>query len=208
MLARSKRQKNEKQNTSFGFHLYRLRSRETAESYESDLKKWFDGDVEFACLSNYMINLNWLISVVPSLKTIPNVLIIHGEMQDDRLKRVINAHGLKQCRLHRPPLPIPFGTHHSKACILKFPTGIRIVIHTANLIYRDCGNKTQGAWIQDFPPKSDSSSSEFEEDLVHYVSCLGLTNARKKELTNLIQSHDFSSARVKLIASVPGSSQF
>lgn len=173
--------------------------------YETDLASWFDGDVTYACLSDFMIDLDWLTSAVPSFKDIPKILILHGEMHDDHLKHAIQKHGLHQIKLHRPPLPIPFGTHHSKACILKFPAGLRVVVHTANLIYCDCGEKTQGAWIQDFPPKTAvSEASEFEGDLVRYLKALRIPSVELKELLGIIGEHDFSAANVKLIPSVPG----
>lgn len=36
---------------------------------------------------------------------------------------------------------------------MQFRDGIRVVVHTANLIYGDCNNKAQGVWWQDFPKK-------------------------------------------------------
>ena len=54
---------------------------------------------------------------------------------------------------HKPPLPDAYGTHHSKAFLAQMGSGLRLIIHTANLIYPDCNNKTQGVWYQDFPPK-------------------------------------------------------
>ena len=55
--------------------------------------------------------------------------------------------------LHAPPLPVQFGTYHSKAFVMEYETGLRVVVHTANLIYVDCNNKSQGLWYQDFPLK-------------------------------------------------------
>ena len=48
------------------------------------------------------------------------------------------------------------GTHHSKAFIIEHETGLRVVIHTANLIYCDNNYKSQGLWVQDFPKKVKS----------------------------------------------------
>ena len=52
-----------------------------------------------------------------------------------------------------PPKPQPWGTHHTKLFLVHYGTGVRVIVHTANLIYGDCNNKTQGIWWQDFPPK-------------------------------------------------------
>lgn len=43
---------------------------------------------------------------------------------------------------------------HSKAFIIRYAAGLRVVVHTANLIYPDCNNKTQALFVQDFPLKS------------------------------------------------------
>lgn len=77
--------------------------------------------------------------------------------------------------LHKPPLPISYGTHHSKAMLLVYPQGIRVVVHTANLIYVDWNNKTQGLWMQDFPWKDvkvNNRECSFENDLVDYLRTL------------------------------------
>ncbi|KAJ0735266.1 putative phosphodiesterase I [Helianthus annuus] len=67
---------------------------------------------------------------------------------------------------------------------LVYPQGIRIIVHTANLIYVDWNNKSQGLWMQDFPWKHGGSDkgSGFESDLIDYLSAL----------------------KVRLIAFVPG----
>ncbi|MFS8007735.1 putative phosphodiesterase I [Helianthus anomalus] len=58
---------------------------------------------------------------------------------------------------------------------LVYPRGIRIIVHTANLIYVDWNNKSQGLWMQDFPWKSG-----FESDLIDYLSALKGSYAAKK----------------------------
>ena len=195
---------------SLGFHLYRLRHKTSHSDVDGHLASWFRGEVHYACLSNYLVDLAWLLSAVPSIASIPELLLIHGERYSDaHLRDAIEQHGLHQMVLHRAPLPIPYGTHHSKACLIKFATGMRVVIHTANLIYVDCGNKTQGAWIQDFPKKRvhSKSTSPFERDLLEYFAAVQLPAAQKTKLFQYIQEHDFSNARAKLIASVPGLSR-
>jgi hypothetical protein len=37
-----------------------------------------------------------------------------------------------------------YGTHHTKMMLLLYTTGMRIVVHTANLIEKDWHQKTQG----------------------------------------------------------------
>jgi hypothetical protein len=81
------------------------------------------------------------------------VLVVHGERGTNALmiSQQAAAAGLTSPRFaaHAPPLPITFGTHHSKAFLLGYRHGgLRLIVHTANLIYPDCNNKTQGLWYQ------------------------------------------------------------
>ena len=43
-----------------------------------------------------------------------------------------------------PPLPMQYGTHHSKFVILGYPLGIRVVLLTANHIHSDHYEMTDG----------------------------------------------------------------
>ena len=40
-----------------------------------------------------------------------------------------------------------------QAFIIEYDSGVRVIVHTANLIRIDFDNKTQGMWWQDFPRK-------------------------------------------------------
>lgn len=65
--------------------------------------------------------------------------------------------------------------------LLVYPQGVRVIVHTANLIYVDWNNKSQGLWMQDFPWKDQSNSTKgcgFENDLVDYLSTLKVPNFR------------------------------
>ncbi|GAV73664.1 Tyr-DNA_phospho domain-containing protein [Cephalotus follicularis] len=171
------------------------------------------GDIVFAVLSNYMVDIDWLIPACPILTKIPHVLVIHGEGDGalDHMKRKKPANWI----LHKPPLPISFGTHHSKAMLLVYSKGVRIIIHTANLINVDWNNKSQGLWMQDFPWKDQNKPGKgcaFETDLIDYLSALKWPEftANFPSLGNIninssfFKKFDYSNATVRLIASVPG----
>lgn len=94
--------------------------------------------------------------------------------------------------LHKPPLPISFGTHHSKAMLLVYPQGIRVVVHTANLIHVDWNNKTQGLWMQDFPWKDAKDVNRivsFENDLVDYLSAIKVAASRALVFSSWLTYH-------------------
>ncbi|CAL9055894.1 unnamed protein product [Musa banksii] len=170
------------------------------------------GNVLVAILSNYMVDIDWLLSACPSLRKVPHVLVVHGESgaTEDHLKKVKPANWV----LHKPPLPIAYGTHHSKFMLLVYHSGVRVVVHTANLIYVDWNNKTQGLWVQDFPWEDNNSCKDsfFENDLVDYLKMLKLPEftAKLPAVGNVsinasfFRKFDYSSAMVRLIASVPG----
>eukprot|EP00250_Pteridium_aquilinum_P016998 c23402_g1_i3 orf=440-2491(-) len=172
-----------------------------------------EGDILFALLSNYMVDFEWLISACPILNRVPQVVVVHGE-SGGSLER-LKAGKPSPWLLHKPPLPLSYGTHHSKAMILVYRTGVRVIVHTANLIYVDWNNKTQGLWMQDFPYKNEmnkGSTSAFEDDLIEYLEALQWNgcsvNLPNNGLTRIDASFfrrfDYSSAKVRLIASVPG----
>ncbi|XP_022892254.1 tyrosyl-DNA phosphodiesterase 1-like [Olea europaea var. sylvestris] len=107
------------------------------------------------------------------LKKVPHVLVVHGE--GDGTLEYMKRNKPSNWILHKPPLPISYGTHHSKAMLLVYPQGVRVIVHTANLIYVDWNNKSQGLWMQDFPWKDQNSASKgcgFESDLIDYLSVL------------------------------------
>ncbi|KAG0599541.1 hypothetical protein M758_12G160100 [Ceratodon purpureus] len=172
------------------------------------------GDVQVALLSNYMVDIDWLLEACPRLRTVPSVVVFHGEGGGSL--ELLQASKPNSWLLHKPPLRLSYGTHHSKAMFLIYPTGVRIVVHTANLIYIDWNHKSQGLWMQDFPYKSgvaqDSKSSPFENDLVEYLQALewggcmanvsGLGEVRINAA--FFRRFDYSSALVRLVGSVPG----
>ncbi|PNH10367.1 Tyrosyl-DNA phosphodiesterase 1 [Tetrabaena socialis] len=147
------------------------------------------GPLKLALVSNYMVDMGWLMSCCPDLASAQQAA----------------AAGAAHLHLHRPPLPIPFGTHHSKAFLLVYPSGLRLVIHTSNAIFADCNQKTQGLWVQDFPRKPQPAPpSPFERELAAYLAALGLPAALARAVLGAVAEHDFTYARGALVASVPG----
>jgi tyrosyl-DNA phosphodiesterase-1 len=71
--------------------------------------------------------------------------------------------------------------------LLVYPRGIRVVVHTANLIHVDWNYKSQGLWMQDFPWKDAKDLHKkalFENDLVDYLSALKVTGCFLCALVN------------------------
>ncbi|GET92062.1 tyrosyl-DNA phosphodiesterase-like protein [Leishmania tarentolae] len=70
---------------------------------------------------------------------------------------------LHATRLHErlvvlePPLPVAFGTHHTKMALCVNKRGLRVCIFTANLVEQDWCWKSQGIYMQDFPWKTSTT---------------------------------------------------
>ncbi|KAI8846762.1 tyrosyl-DNA phosphodiesterase I [Chytridium lagenaria] len=103
------------------------------------------------------------------------------------------------------------GTHHSKMMIIFYKDDTaRVVIHTANLVEKDWGKKSQGCWISPLLPKKPQTkslaspyvTSEFEHDFFLYLKAYGKD---LEVLCERLQYFDFSGIRASLVASVPGS---
>lgn len=78
--------------------------------------------------------------------------------------------------------------------LLVYPQGIRIVVHTANLIHVDWNYKSQGLWMQDFPWKDTNDMNKkvpFENDLVDYLSALKVTGCFLCPIVNLLKFEYF-----------------
>lgn len=66
------------------------------------------------------------------------------------IKATLQHAGLGHATVFLPWLS-DWGCHHSKFFLVQYPTGLRVIITTANMIQCDCSSKSQGIWWQDFP---------------------------------------------------------
>ena len=183
------------------------------------LRDIVSGPVRWCVVMNFMIDLPWLLSPdgCPELLRIPKVVWIGDERSSPTPNdpEFLRLKGERDWTVVNPPCP-KFGTHHTKCFILVYDTGVRVCVHTANLIHGDVRKRTNAAWCQDFPNKSAAHlgrSSEFERDLGRYLATLGwkdetcaLPGAGGDVVVgpSAMSRFDFSGAGAKLIASVPG----
>jgi len=160
---------------------------------------------------NYMFEIDWLLDqYAEPFRKLP-LLIVYGSKRDGIATKEMQNQTNKYpfIKLFGAQIFDMFGTHHTKMMILRYDNGLRVCIHSANLIERDWSQKTQGVWISPlFPPISanqtsaDVSQTRFKTDLLQY-----LDTYNSKEIDywcQLIRRHDLSSAKVFLIGSVPG----
>eukprot|EP00659_Diplonema_papillatum_P020593 gene20593-31709_t len=108
--------------------------------------------------ADYMIDPVWLASAFPYLQD----PAVHTEVwvcsktapADVKADRDYPGHW----RVSKKKGFTSYGCHHSKMAVAAYSEGLRLVVHTANLIYCDVNNKTQGVWWQDFPRKAPGVS--------------------------------------------------
>jgi tyrosyl-DNA phosphodiesterase-1 len=188
--------------------------------------------IDWLIIFNYMIDFNFLLETVPELVSIRKVICFFGTAcgsmqawqeacrQPDGTCSVefhqLNPSDPPNSRTNPLSFKIPWGVHHTKMFLMGLVDGtLRVVIHTANLLYGDIFLKAQGAYVQDFGLKpAEASSCEFEQDLVAYLESYRYPAKRtwssksteRRDLCSEIRRYDFSSAKVILIPSTPGKS--
>lgn len=168
------------------------------------------GNMQASCQFNYMIDIAWLVQQYsPEFRKKP-LLVVHGFTGSEQKGLQQDASKFSHISLCQARLDIPYGTHHSKMMFLLYDNGMKVVIHTANLIPGDWHQKTQAIWMSPLFPKlkcganknEGHSPTSFKKDLLQYVAAY--KNSSLTEWERHILEHDMSAARVHLIASVPG----
>lgn len=170
-----------------------------------DMAQHVSGDIKAAFVSNYMMDIPWLVDTCPDLFFSDILVLAHGmQGASEGMKKQLKMLGVEGAEILCPWVP-PYGTHHTKAFFLQYERGIRIIIHTANLLYCDVNNKSQSVFMQDFPTKAagDESVSDFEHELIQYMERLGLGQALERRMKTIISMHDYRYARGHIVSSVP-----
>ncbi|KAL4238825.1 tyrosyl-DNA phosphodiesterase 1 [Mactra antiquata] len=181
-------------------------------TYAMDIKDLLSpsmGNLVASCQFNFMFDIGWLMKQYPSQFRTKPLLIVHGEQGASKNALQGQAIPYNNIKFCQAKLEIMYGTHHTKMMLLLYDNGLRIVIHTSNLIQQDWHQKTQGMWISPiFPKLSDISKDKgdsvtnFKRDLLEYIQAYKAHQL--KEWIDLIMKHDMSSAKVVVVGSVPG----
>uniref|UniRef100_A0A8C3DBZ3 Tyrosyl-DNA phosphodiesterase 1 n=1 Tax=Corvus moneduloides TaxID=1196302 RepID=A0A8C3DBZ3_CORMO len=159
---------------------------------------------------NYCIDVGWLVRQYPQEFRKKPLLIVHGEKRESKAELMAQARPYENISFCQAKLDIAFGTHHTKMMLLLYEEGLRVVIHTSNLIAEDWHQKTQGIWLSPLYPRlpkgtsgsAGESATNFKSDLISYLTAY--SSPALKEWINLIQEHDLSETRVYLLGSTPG----
>ncbi|XP_037359616.1 tyrosyl-DNA phosphodiesterase 1 isoform X2 [Talpa occidentalis] len=158
---------------------------------------------------NYCFDVDWLIKQYPPEFRKTPILLVHGDKREAKAHLHAQAKPYGNVSLCQAKLDIAFGTHHTKMMLLLYEEGLRVVIHTSNLIREDWHQKTQGIWLSPLYPRiadgthiSGESATHFKADLLSYL--MAYNSPPLKEWTDIIHQHDLSETNVYLIGSTPG----
>lgn len=70
-----------------------------------------------------------------------------------------SGQAMPELACHSPEVEA-WGTHHSKVFVLGYPDGgVRVIVHTANLLFRDCESKDTGAVVAGFPAQAAAAAT-------------------------------------------------
>ncbi len=96
------------------------------------------------------------------------------------------------------------GSSHSKIMLLVYPTFLRLVITSCNMMLADTEFGDNHWYIHDLPKRRSRTSappSSFEADLLAHLQAL---NVPEEFLDSVRELYDFSSVKVQLVTSAPG----
>ncbi|CAH8673500.1 unnamed protein product [Schistosoma bovis] len=206
----------------YGIYLFRVSGVKYGRIPTITLKEILDSSDDELVSSiqfNYMFDIPWLREQYPErFRSLP-LTIVHGFQGTIKKSLDESAANYSNIRICQADIRLPYGTHHTKMMMLKYKDGLKIIIHTANMISDDWDRRTQGIWIS---PKLKLLSTEqlkhlndtdsrtnFRADLLEYLKSYGrdLTQSTSSPLfewINCLHSYDFRPIKVVLIASVSG----
>nr|XP_045011142.1 tyrosyl-DNA phosphodiesterase 1 [Jaculus jaculus]XP_045011143.1 tyrosyl-DNA phosphodiesterase 1 [Jaculus jaculus]XP_045011144.1 tyrosyl-DNA phosphodiesterase 1 [Jaculus jaculus]XP_045011145.1 tyrosyl-DNA phosphodiesterase 1 [Jaculus jaculus] len=158
---------------------------------------------------NYCFDVDWLIKQYPPEFRKKPILLVHGDKREAKAHLHAQAKPYENISLCQAKLDIAFGTHHTKMMLLLYEEGLRVVVHTSNLIHEDWHQKTQGIWLSPLYPridhgthKSGESKTHFKADLISYLMAYNVPSLQ--EWIETIRAHDLSETNVYLVGSTPG----
>ncbi|VDP12462.1 unnamed protein product [Heligmosomoides polygyrus] len=165
---------------------------------------------------NFMIDLEWLIRQYPApCRGSPMVCVVGEKMGTDKrtLQHDVKSLNLANVSVLGAPLPIPFGTHHTKLSIFDCESDLHVIVSTANLIemwfliisvshQMHCSRHPMEVHTVRFFIFSTTSTSEFASDLCAYLSNYHLDGVNF--WIDRIRNCDFSEVSDRLVFSVPG----
>ncbi|VDM18626.1 unnamed protein product [Hydatigera taeniaeformis] len=185
--------------SGYGFYVFRVNGVNYGSIPTVTLTEILDernGKLIESAQFNYMFELEWLMQQYPEKYRSLPLLIVHGSSDGQSEELRSQASRWENVSILEAPLPIAYGTHHTKMMLLHYEDGLRVVIHTANQIQSDWLLRTQGIWMS---PKlkrgNGESTTHFRSDLLGYLCAYKGGSRASTHLDHwidVIQDHDFS----------------
>ncbi|KAK0421298.1 hypothetical protein QR680_015166 [Steinernema hermaphroditum] len=154
---------------------------------------------------NFCVDAGFLISQYPPhLRACP-ITIVVGAQHKEELQQGVRKH-FRNITVVGAPLPIPYGTHHTKLSIFESETALHVVVSTANLLSEDWEYKTQGFYHCQ-GSLDDVKESPFINQLCGYLED-GYSKTpgwdQIEYWRDRLKSADFSHIKDHIVYSVPG----
>ncbi|ELP94746.1 tyrosyl-DNA phosphodiesterase, putative [Entamoeba invadens IP1] len=163
------------------------------------LKELFNTPGElYACfLTTFVFDIGWLLREVPILKTVQVQFVHDGSLSEDE-ERLIHNLDFQCIKVS------PFrGCHHVKIMVMLYEGGLRFVLSTGNLLEQDYEIKTNGIYVRDFKPKSNSFS-KMNDIGEHFLTTMRYYLNSINTDIGYLDDFDFSTIDAWLLLSVPG----
>ena len=162
---KSKIQRKLEAGTPYNFFLTKIKDCPDTHSaldslYITDLLHPSLGKLSSSLQINFMVDLEWLMMNYEVTRTKDRPLVILYGAESPELASPDLQEVWPSCRAVRVKPKYPYGTHHTKMMLLTYEDGgLRVVVHTANLVPGDWENRTQGLWVSDKCPKMTGSDT-------------------------------------------------
>ncbi|KAI1304288.1 tyrosyl-DNA phosphodiesterase-domain-containing protein [Xylaria venustula] len=146
--------------------------------------------LELAVLSSFQWDDEWLLSKIDIRKTkMVCIAFASSDSQKEEMRANVPKDRIRFCF---PPM-LPAGSMHSKLQLLKFPSYLRIVIPTGNLVPYDWGETgamENMVFLIDLPMRTDKENqmTVFGQELCYFLTASGLD----KSLIQSLSKYDFS----------------
>lgn len=157
-------------------------------------------DLNLAVLSSFQWDVEWLLRKIKT-NTTQMVFIMQADTEEIRTKYRNDTARMPNVRLCFPSMEGQVNCMHSKLMLLSYPTHLRVVVPTANLVSYDWGetgimeNTVFLIDLPRLPPKTTTSASptitNFGEDLIHFLEAMGL----ERSIIDSMHHFDFSATK-------------
>lgn len=172
--------------------------------------------LQAAVLSSFLFEWDWL---VPKLDTQRTKFVFVVQAKDEKTKEQYHSDfgGIPNVRLCFPPMEGGVNCMHSKLMLLFYPTHLRIVVPTANLVPYDWGEPFRGVqggvmentlFLIDLPQRDSRIKDDQHDEIPFLQNLLGFLRALKlqKDVIEKVQGFDFSKlAQHAFVHSIGGS---